>query len=134
MRFAFLKDHFHQCGEWIRRDKRVLLLREGIERGKDKLRGLGWELTELGRLDDLEGRVWRLQASHSPLGLVSGPGQPVSPCLLVDPRQPWCRSGDAGAMSMQHSSLPKWSSRLPITLPSSSCFLKNTLQLSLDTA
>ena len=45
MRFAFLKD---QCGEWIRRDKRLLLFREGMERGRDKLRGLGCELTELG--------------------------------------------------------------------------------------
>lgn len=54
MRFAFLKDHFRWCGEWIRRDKRVLLLREGMERGKDKLRGLGWELTELG-----DWMIWR---------------------------------------------------------------------------
>ena len=120
MRFAFLKDHFHQCGEWIRRDKRVLLLREGIERGKDKLRGLGWELTELGRLDDLEGRVWRLQASHSPLGLVSGPGQPVSPCLLVDPRQPWCRAGDAGASPSPLSSPVGQECAARLQLPSSS--------------
>ena len=47
MRFAFLKDHFRRCGEWIRRDKRVLLLREGMERGKDKLRGLDRKSTRL---------------------------------------------------------------------------------------
>lgn len=43
------------CGEWIRRDKRLLLSGEGTERGMDKLRALGWELTELGDWWDLEG-------------------------------------------------------------------------------
>ena len=36
------------CEEWISRDKRLLLSREGTERGMGKLRDLGWELTALG--------------------------------------------------------------------------------------
>ena len=76
MRFAFLKDRVlkdaflkDQCGEWIRRDKRLLLLREGMERGRDELRGLGCELTELG-----DWMIWRerVEALDFPLTLRAG--------------------------------------------------------------
>lgn len=66
MRFAFLKDHFHHCGVWIRRGKRLLLLRKGMERGADKLRGLGWKLTELR-----DWMIWRER--------VQPPGFPLTP-------------------------------------------------------
>lgn len=96
MRFAFLKDHFHQCGEWIRRDKRLLLLRKGMERGADKLRGLGWKLTELR-----DWMIWRerVQPPGFPLTPRAGqwPWAACEPLRACGPPRPWCRAGDAGA-------------------------------------
>lgn len=110
MRFAFLKDHVlkdaflkDQCGEWIRRDKRLLLLREGMERGRDELRGLGCELTELG-----DWMIWRerVEAPDFPVTLRAGqwPWAALSPCVLADPHRPWCRAADAGASPSPPSS------------------------------